>query len=92
LYPIQIIERNWINFLEKYLGKKLIHESIDQFILRLHKKKLALTLKKDMRSISNKITYYKFSQTKKENLIPLKKMIKVFNKQLTKYFSIDRVK
>jgi hypothetical protein len=92
LYPIQIIERNWINFLEKYLGKKLIHESIDQFILRLHKKKLALTLKKDMRSISNKITYYKFSQTKKENLIPLKKMIKVFNKQLTKYFPIDRVK
>jgi hypothetical protein len=93
LYPIQIIERNWIHLLEKYLGKKLIHESLNQFVVRLNKKREMLSLKKDMLFISNEITYHKYGKVKDiKNLATLKKMIKEFNKKLTQNFSINQTR
>ena len=91
---IQIIERNWINFLEKHFAKRLTHESLNQFTSRLNKKRLALTIKKDMEFISDAITNYKFgSQNKdKKDLLALTKIIQNFNREYSKYISINKVR
>jgi len=91
---IQVIERNWINFLEKHFAKRLTHESLNQFTSRLIKKRLALTLKKDMQLISDAITNYKFgpSNRDKKDLLALKKIIQDFNRQYSKYISINKVR
>ena len=91
---IQIIERNWINFLEKHFARRLTHESLKQFTSRLNKKRLALTIKKDMQLISDAITQYKFglpNQEKKE-LFALKKIIQKFNQKYSKYISTNKVR
>jgi hypothetical protein len=91
---IQIIERNWINFLEKHFAKRLTHESLNQFTLRLNKKRLALTIKKDMQLISNAITQYKFGppHRDKKDLLTLKLIIQDFNRQYSKYISTNQVR
>jgi hypothetical protein len=91
---IQVIERNWIHFLEKHFAKRLTYESLNQFTLRLNKKRLALTLKKDMQLISDAITKYKFgpSNKDKKDLLALKKIIQDFNRQYSKYISINQVR
>lgn len=91
---IQIIERNWINFLEKHFAKKLIHESLNQFTSRLNKRRLALIIKKDMQLISEAITKYKFGPSDKggKDLLAIKKMIKNFSRECSKYISINQVR
>ena len=89
-----MIERNWINFLEKHFAKRLTHESLNQFTSRLNKKKLALTIKKDMQLISNAITQYKFGSSNKDkkDLLALKIIIQDFNQKYSKYVSSNQVK
>jgi len=91
---IQIIERNWIHFLEKHFAKRLTHESLNQFTSRLNKKRLAMTLKKDMQIISDAITQYKFGPSNKDKkyLLALKKIIQDFNQRYSKYISINKVR
>ena len=90
---LQLIEEQWIHLLEKYFGKKLIYESLNQFTLRICKKRLTINLKKDIRLISNQITESKFGttyQVKKE--INLKKAIQTFRFKLNKHFSANKVR
>ena len=91
---IQIIERNWINFLEKHFAKRLTHESLNQFTSRLIRKRLALTIKKDMEFISDAITKYKFGSSNKDkkDLLALKIIIQDFNQKYYKYVSTNQVK
>ena len=80
---------SWKNF-----AKRLTHESLSQFTTRLIKKRLALALKKDMQFISDAITKYKFgpSNKDKKDLLALKKIIQDFNRQYSKYISINQVR
>lgn len=90
---LKLIEEQWIHLLEKYFGKKLIYESLNQFTLRVCKKRLTINLKKDIRLISNQITESKFGttyQVKKE--INLKKAIQTFRFKLNKHFSTNKVR
>jgi hypothetical protein len=90
---IQLIEEKWIYLLEKYFGKKLIYESLNQFTLRACKKRLTLSLKNELRLISNEITYNKFARVHQDQkLIHLKKMLKSFSNKLNKHFSINKVR
>ncbi len=91
---IQIIERNWINFLEQHFAKRLTHESLNQFTSRLIRKRLGLTIKKDMQLISDVITNYKFgpSHKDKKDLLALKIIIQDFNQKYSKYVSTNQVK
>jgi hypothetical protein len=88
-----LIEEQWIHLLEKYFGKKLIYESLNQFTLRVCKKRLTINLKNDLGLISNQITDSKFGtthQVKKE--INLKKAIQNFRFKLNKHFSANKVR
>ena len=90
---LQLIEEQWIHLLEKYFGKKLIYESLNQFTLRVCKKRLTINLKNDLGLISNQITDSKFGtthQVKKE--INLKKEIQSFRYKLNKHFSANKVR
>ena len=90
---LQLIEEQWIHLLEKYFGKKLISESLNQFTLRVCKKRLTINLKNDLGLISNQITDSKFGtthQVKKE--INLKKAIQNFRFKLNKHFSANKVR
>ena len=90
---LQLIEEQWIHLLEKYFGKKLIYESLNQFTLRVCKKRLTINLKNDLGLISNQITDSKFGtthQVKKE--INLKKAIQNFRFKLNKHFSANKVR
>ena len=90
---LQLIEEQWIHLLEKYFGKKLIYESLNQFTLRVCKKRLTINLKNDLGLISNQITDSKFGtthQVKKE--INLKKAIQSFRYKLNKHFSANKVR
>jgi len=90
---LQLIEEQWIHLLEKYFGKKLIYESLNQFTLRVCKKRLTINLKNDLGLISNQITDSKFGtthQVKKE--INLKKAIQNFRIKLNKHFSANKVR
>lgn len=90
---IQLIEEKWIYLLEKYFGKKLIYESLNQFTLRVCKKRLTLSLKNELRLISNEISYNKFAKAHQDQkLIHLKKMLKSFSNKLNKHFSINKVR
>jgi len=84
---IQLIEEQWTHLLEKYFGKKLIYESLNQFTLRICKKRLNVSLKNDMRIISNEITYNKFAAVDKDKkLLHLNKTIKIISRKLNKFF------
>jgi len=87
-------ERNWIHFLEKHFAKRLTHESLNQFTSRLIRKRLALTIKKDMEFISDAITKYKFGSSNKDkkDLLALKIIIQDFNQKYSKYVSTNQVK
>jgi hypothetical protein len=90
LSSLQLIEEQWIHLLEKYFGKKLIYESLNQFTLRVCKKRLTINLKNDLRLLSNQIIESKFGtthQVKKE--INLKKAIQSFRYKLKKHFSAN---
>ena len=90
---LQLIEEQWIHLLEKYFGKKLIYESLNQFTLRVCKKRLTINLKNDLGLISNQITDSKFGtthQVKKE--IYLKKLIKSFRHKINEYYSANKVR
>ena len=84
---IQLIEEQWTHLLEKYFGKKLIYESLNQFTLRICKKRLNVSLKNEMHIISNEITYNKFAAVDKDKkLLHLNKTIKIISRKLNKFF------
>jgi hypothetical protein len=84
---IQLIEEQWTHLLEKYFGKKLIYESLNQFTLRICKKRLNVSLKNEMHIISNEITYNKFAAVDKDKkLLHLNKTIKIISRKLKKFF------